>query len=904
MNDFGTWFSKVTGTESGAGFAPHPWQLDLAEGENRRNRLIRIPTGMGKTLGVLTAWVFHRIARQKKSWPARLVWCLPMRTLVEQTETEARRILDQLEIGDQVDVHVLMGGIEEDRWYGKPQRPAIFIGTQDMLLSRALNRGYGMGSAAWPRPFGLLNTDALWVMDEVQLMGVGLATSSQLQAFYEEDRNAGKPVVGSRVTWWMSATLQPDWLRTPETEPFLSALREGMLRVASTDRRGPQWEAIKTLQISETEPTTWAEQIAKAHNEHAADSATGRQTLVVVNTVKTAIQLFEEITNHHRNAETEIKLIHSRFRRNDRKAWSDLLSRNKLTPGVNRILVATQVVEAGVDISSSCLITELAPWPSLVQRFGRAARYGGTASVIVLDAKLEGKSALPYQEPELAAARDALSRLTDVSIRELEKFEEQLAQADAERLKQLYSYEPRHVLLRHEFEELFDTSPDLSGADIDVSRFIREEAIRDLQVFWQEWEGDRPPASLQPHAEELCPAPFDDVVDWIKKESERVWAWDYLDGMWKKAVKEQLRPGMIVLAAPEAGGYEAEGRGFVGTKSKRTVEPVPSVSVKQAPAEADLAVRSEVSEQLSESQWKTIATHCQEAQRIGRDLADSAGLNERCAYLVQLALRLHDWGKAHPAFATGTYRVVPERVDLAKAPRAAWRPNGQLYDTPTHGHRKGFRHELASGLATLELLRRAYPEHAALTGEFRELLQACGRIEPQEAADCFDNSIASELNELSSQEFDLLLFLIVCHHGKVRASFQSSPADQDFPCEDQQIVGSGMPIRGVREGDELPTIVLPDANGRPVEMPALTLSLAPAGMGLSTRYGRSWSDRMAGLLANYGPFVLGHLEAIIRAADGRASDDQQSPGSDLDPLLDGATLAYPSKSAELETTRS
>ena len=57
-----------------------------------------------------------------------------------------------------------------------------FFGTHDMLLSRALNRGYGMSRYRWPMHFGLLNSDCLWLIDEVQLVGSGVATTAQLQA--------------------------------------------------------------------------------------------------------------------------------------------------------------------------------------------------------------------------------------------------------------------------------------------------------------------------------------------------------------------------------------------------------------------------------------------------------------------------------------------------------------------------------------------------------------------------------------------------------------------------------------------------------------------------------------------------------------------------------------------------
>ncbi|MBK6846779.1 MAG: DEAD/DEAH box helicase [Proteobacteria bacterium] len=192
MIDFDTWFQRVVGPTA----TPHPWQSALAARTDPASRMIRIPTGMGKTLGVLAAWSWHRLGRADDAWPRRLVWCLPMRVLVEQTETIVRESLQRAGIlwdtatdhTGRVGVHTLMGGAEADGdWNLFPEECAVLVGTQDMLLSRALNRGYAAGRARWPFEFGLLSHDALWVMDEVQLMDVGLATSAQIQAFHDED---------------------------------------------------------------------------------------------------------------------------------------------------------------------------------------------------------------------------------------------------------------------------------------------------------------------------------------------------------------------------------------------------------------------------------------------------------------------------------------------------------------------------------------------------------------------------------------------------------------------------------------------------------------------------------------------------------------------------------------------
>lgn len=239
---FKDWFESLTTHAS-----PRRWQADLADESVCRDRLISIPTGLGKTEGVLAAWSYYRLSQSGECWPRRLVWCLPMRVLVEQTEQVAQAIADRMPEAIRLTVHVLMGGEDVGEWFLHPERPAILIGTQDMLLSRALNRGYASGQARWPVEFGLLNQDALWVMDEVQLMDVGLATSAQLQAFRGQDRSES---IRPCHTWWMSATLQPDWLKSVDTVEQHSEWVRDPCSVAVPQRSGDLWDISKSLSLT------------------------------------------------------------------------------------------------------------------------------------------------------------------------------------------------------------------------------------------------------------------------------------------------------------------------------------------------------------------------------------------------------------------------------------------------------------------------------------------------------------------------------------------------------------------------------------------------------------------------------------------------------------------------------
>src|SRR5205807_2664196 len=104
--DFQDLFKKTTGN------LPFPYQCRLAT-EVALSQLIDAPTGAGKTAAVVLAWLFRRRFSDdatRLTTPRRLVYCLPMRVLVEQTVGVAKEWLRNLELHNDIGVHTLMGG--------------------------------------------------------------------------------------------------------------------------------------------------------------------------------------------------------------------------------------------------------------------------------------------------------------------------------------------------------------------------------------------------------------------------------------------------------------------------------------------------------------------------------------------------------------------------------------------------------------------------------------------------------------------------------------------------------------------------------------------------------------------------------------------------------------------------
>ncbi|WP_281750473.1 CRISPR-associated helicase Cas3' [Thermodesulfomicrobium sp. WS] len=796
--------------QGATGCRPYPYQSHLAQRASWPD-LLEAPTGAGKTEAIVLAWLWRRRfaeSQTRQQTPRRLVYCLPMRVLVEQTEARVRRWMDNLKLAEEIGVHVLMGGETDNDWDLYPEREAVLIGTQDMLLSRALNRGYALGRAHWPLPYGLLNNDCLWVFDEVQLMGSGLATSAQLAAFREKFG-----VWGQSPTLWVSATLRPEWLATVDFRPKVASLDlHGLMhdewQDATSDlaRRLNACKALSKARNMADDPKKLAEEIHSAHQN-------GQLTLVVVNTVKKAAALYEALRAATRptprkgkkTAEQppsepapDLLLLHSRFRPPERKAKLQQLLEMEKSGG---IVIATQVVEAGVDISARTLFTELSPWASFVQRVGRCNRKGEfeQAEVFWVDVDTGKKGgAAPYTPEELEAARKELKALSEVGPRALHDY---LAELPEKRLTALYPYAAEHVIRRRTVEELFDTTPDLTGADIDISLYIRENDEHDVQVFWRDWEGDtpnRPEPQPEPGRDELCPTPLNkETRDWLSKNG---WRWDFLEDRWTRA--ERITPGQIYLLHASVGGYSAE-KGF-DISLAAPVTPLGSVGQKPEGNESDpWSTERKI--------WQTIAAHTNQVVEEMDAIVQALGNLLTAEEMRQLrhAARWHDWGKAYYVFQNALTATAQPDFDLPDALHC-WGKSARRSAPYEHPH---FRHELASALA---MLAQGHP--------------------------------------------DLAWYLVAAHHGKVRVSIRSLPGEKPAP-DGKRFA------RGVWEGDRMPPVKL----GGGVTAPEVTFSLAPMELGLSEDGRPSWAERVLQLLENYGPFRLAYLEALLCAADRRAS---------------------------------
>jgi CRISPR-associated endonuclease/helicase Cas3 len=345
------------------GKKPHCYQKLAAEHLfQRRHLIIRAPTGAGKTLSVLVPFLVDRGAIGVRG----MIYVLPLRTLAEAIYKEA------CDLGEPRGFTVAMqtGECADAEFFHSAD---IIVTTFDQLLSGLLCEPYGLSTRLWNINAAAM-AGKLIVFDEFHLMGPA-------EAFVTALFGVGM-FKDLCVSVWMTATAT-----SPLTDRIRASLNAVEVELSPVERTA----LFEGRNISRSLRASWdcrltAEEVLKYRDF---------RVLVVVNTVGRAQGLFEDLER----AQCSALLLHSRFFPDDRR------DKQRLLKGA-RLIVATQVIEAGIDISSEVLLTEIAPVNALVQRAGRCARFAGESGTVCVYGV---PSRYPYAQSDLDATATIVS---------------------------------------------------------------------------------------------------------------------------------------------------------------------------------------------------------------------------------------------------------------------------------------------------------------------------------------------------------------------------------------------------------------------------------------------------------------------------------------------------------------
>lgn len=336
--------------------------------------ILQAPTGAGKTRAAL--YPFLRAWEYGDDFPCKCIYSVPLRVLANQFWVEYEERARNFGFVRPLEVTIQTGARPDDP---KLEGNLIFA-TVDQTLSNFLNIPYALSLGQ-----GNLNAGAVLasylVFDELHLFDPATMLPTTLHLL-----RLLRGVVPFLV---MTATLSEEIVRTLAKELEAEPL------VLSPEEAAAIPSQHKTRRLHTVDATLTAQEVLDGHQQ---------RSIAICNTVERGQTLFEDL-RRLAPPQTEVRLLHSRFlqaNRDDTESWLQReFGKDKEAYTVeSAILVATQVVEVGLDITSQALHTELAPAASVVQRAGRCARYEDeTGDVYVYRLPVDDKGRpryLPY----------------------------------------------------------------------------------------------------------------------------------------------------------------------------------------------------------------------------------------------------------------------------------------------------------------------------------------------------------------------------------------------------------------------------------------------------------------------------------------------------------------------------
>lgn len=249
--------------------------------------------------------------------------------------------------------------------------------TPHQLVSRLVMRGFGVSNGARPIHAALVGIDRLVLVDEPHLAVPTIHTLADAEALQRAAPTTlgiplGQTVLLGATVPYEAARLVSTRTRTPLAAASLSASTSARASKEYARRLG----AIRTLEVQRTSTVSDTAFVKKLVACAVAAWVDGnRRVAVMVNTVAVAQAVHAALPGalHAVKSAAPTTLVTSRFRPVDRPV---------VGLGEAGITVATQCLEVGVDVSFDALVTELCSWDALVQRLGRLNRDGSATQAM------------------------------------------------------------------------------------------------------------------------------------------------------------------------------------------------------------------------------------------------------------------------------------------------------------------------------------------------------------------------------------------------------------------------------------------------------------------------------------------------------------------------------------------
>lgn len=398
-------------------FSPTNWQERLFERFFRNDipTACDLPTGLGKT-SVIPIWLIalaSQAGEERLILPRRLIYIVNRRTVVDQAtdlvEGMRKRLLEpsnpswskhayvlgqltnalrSLSAGMDdlpLAVSTLRGELaDNEEWKTDPARPAIIVGTIDMIGSKLLFSGYGDGRYHRTHHTGLVGQDSMIVHDEAHLTP---AFSDLLRTIVESQQQAKEQRPVHVLELSATARSKDDDVFTLEPADEKDKIVQQRL------------DTKKNLQFHEVSENDVEPRLVKLALQHEASVT---KVLIYVRSPELAQKVVSALGKElGGDSASRVALLtgtirgyeRDRFAR-DNPVFQALLDHDRSVEQTV-YLASTSAGEVGIDLDADHLVCDLTPLDSMIQRLGRVNRRGGEdrqTKIDVVVQKTEGDS--------------------------------------------------------------------------------------------------------------------------------------------------------------------------------------------------------------------------------------------------------------------------------------------------------------------------------------------------------------------------------------------------------------------------------------------------------------------------------------------------------------------------------